>query len=179
MHHTPESRADGTWRTGVWWYDDRRNVWEVFVEWRPERGRLEPAGVTVTSRTAKVTAEAIRRLPLGTMFVDMQRHAERMFAEVATARVIGPNKHTIDSSPDAEWRTAYADVAKQFGTQRGRRLSHDQLETVAEVYREAYRDRKPVTKAVADATGCSLSTAGKRIMAARKAGLLQGTGPTS
>jgi hypothetical protein len=47
---------------------------------------------------------------------------------------------------------------------------------VANVYREAWDLREPVTEAVAVAFGISKSTAGKRIMAARAAGLLEGVG---
>lgn len=54
----------------------------------------------------------------------------------------------------------------------GRRLSPDLLAEVARLYRQAYAARRPVTEAVAEGTNCKPSTASKRIMAARKAGLL-------
>jgi hypothetical protein len=48
---------------------------------------------------------------------------------------------------------------------------------VAAIYRSAWGDGRPVTKAVADHFKVSTSTAAKRIMAARRAGLLEGVGP--
>jgi transposase len=55
---------------------------------------------------------------------------------------------------------------------RGRPASDDELRTVAAIYVEAKADRAPVQAAVAEAFGISPSTAAKRIMAARRAGLL-------
>jgi hypothetical protein len=140
-------------------------------------GRLEPASVRISSDTAKVTGEAIRRLPLGTLFVEMLQNAERLFAAIAEAKVVGPEKGSWDAAPDAEWRQQYRAAVEQFGPQRGKRLNRTQLEIVADAYRAAYEAHRPVTAAVAAATNCSKSTAGKRIMAARRAGLLDDIGP--
>jgi hypothetical protein len=58
------------------------------------------------------------------------------------------------------------------GPYRGRPLSMEQLERVAAVYLDAWGKGLPVTAAVADHFCIAKSTAAKRIMAARKAGLL-------
>jgi transposase len=57
---------------------------------------------------------------------------------------------------------------------RGRAITEDELHVAAMNYREARHDRRPATAAVAAACGISPSTAGKWIMRAREAGMLQG-----
>ena len=156
--------------------DAQDRVWVVSVEWRPGRGRFEPASVKVTCSSGGVTADSIRKLPLGTLFVDMQAHMERLMSAVADAARYDQTAGDLDRNPDAAWREPYRAVAQQFSSQRGRPRSPALLEAVAATYRHAWERRLPVTRAVANATNCSVSTAGKRIMAARKAGLLEGIG---
>jgi hypothetical protein len=55
---------------------------------------------------------------------------------------------------------------------RGRAHSDEELQTVADIYRAAFQARIPVQRAVADALGISISTATKRIMAARRQGFI-------
>ena len=55
---------------------------------------------------------------------------------------------------------------------QGRQHSDDDLRAVAEIYIAAYQAHMPVQNAVADALGISVSTAQKRIMAARKRGFI-------
>ncbi len=55
-------------------------------------------------------------------------------------------------------------------------MSDQELEQVAAVYRNAWIEGQPVTKAVAQAFRISRSTASKRIMKARRMGLLEGVG---
>ena len=56
---------------------------------------------------------------------------------------------------------------------QGRQHSDDDLRAVAEIYIAAYQAHMPVQNAVADALGISVSTAQKRIMAARKRDFIQ------
>jgi|LakMenEpi03Aug12_release.lakeMendotaPanAssembly.Ray.scaffolds.fasta_scaffold70195_2 hypothetical protein len=58
---------------------------------------------------------------------------------------------------------------------QGRQHSDEDLQTVAEIYGAAFQARVPVQKAVADALGISVSTAAKRIMAARSRGFITRT----
>ena len=58
---------------------------------------------------------------------------------------------------------------------RGRQHTDDDLLAVAEIYKAAFLARLPVQKAVADALGISVSTATKRIMAARSRGFITST----
>ena len=59
---------------------------------------------------------------------------------------------------------------------RGRAHSDEELQAVAEAYREAVRLGVPVQNAVAETFNVSRSTAAKRIMAARKSGRLRPSG---
>jgi len=66
-------------------------------------------------------------------------------------------------------------MRRKFGgatAHQGRQHSDEDLQAVAEVYIAAYRARLPVQIAVADSLGISVSTAQKRIMAARKRGFI-------
>lgn len=59
-----------------------------------------------------------------------------------------------------------------IGTHKGRKTTHEELEVVADLYREALSKRIPVQRYVAQRMNVSLSTSNKRIMASRKANLL-------
>lgn len=58
---------------------------------------------------------------------------------------------------------------------QGRQHSDEDLRSVADIYKAAFQARMPVQKAVADALGISVSTASKRIMAARRRGFISST----
>lgn len=143
------------------WLDG--NDWFVVTTWTVLGGRLEPVSVTVVSNDGRpVLAEVIRRLPIGTM----QKEARA----VAGAFAAGSNETTNPSSPLFGF---YEQLGKAH---RGKASSDADIALVAEVYLEAWRKGEPVTAAVKDAIGLSASAAGKRIMKARKAGLLDGVG---
>lgn len=84
--------------------------------------------------------------------------------------------------PIAEWeREALADEVTHLATltagsesapHSGRRHSDTELRQVADIYMAALNARQPVQKTVAEALGLSLSTATKRIVAARKKGYI-------
>jgi hypothetical protein len=65
-----------------------------------------------------------------------------------------------------------SDTARRFGARRGEALQHEDLAEVAKVYRAATRAGEPVTRAVSERFGIASSTAAKRILMARRAGLL-------
>jgi transposase len=65
-----------------------------------------------------------------------------------------------------------AAAQSDIGAHRGTPTSHAELEGVAQAYLEAWGIGLPVTEAVADHFKVSKSTASKRIMKARAAGLL-------
>ena len=57
-------------------------------------------------------------------------------------------------------------------SRQGRAHSDDDLQEVAEIYIAAHKARVPVQRAVANAQGITISTAAKRIMAARAKNLI-------
>lgn len=59
-----------------------------------------------------------------------------------------------------------------IGTHKGRKTTHEELQIVADLYREALSKRIPVQRYVAQRMNVSISTSNKRIMASRKANLL-------
>lgn len=65
-------------------------------------------------------------------------------------------------------------ISNRKGTtaHQGRQHSDEELRAVADIYKAAFKARLPVQKAVADALGVSVSTAAKRIMAARSHGFI-------
>jgi hypothetical protein len=178
---------------------------EVTVEWGVVGGRPEPTGVTVSiastepSRSPEfLTATSIRLLPIGHAVAALRDAGDP--ARFARARadahesewlefeglqyqgaVVGDGSQELhekmmESKEAADRYQSILDVAK--GPQRGRTRGATDHQAVADVYLAAYRDNHPVTRAVADAFQVSPSTAGKRIMAARRAGLLDGLGRT-
>lgn len=55
---------------------------------------------------------------------------------------------------------------------KGKKATHEELKTVAELYRKATRKRISVQQYVASEMDVSISTAAKRIMASRKANFI-------
>ena len=159
---TPETPVSGPpARTGLLAEEEEL---EVSVTWRSANGRLEPSAVTIAVRdgsTAALTADRIRRLPLGSVIKDLRRK------EVVRQDVVARTQR----------RTRSASDNGAVGPQRGRSLA-PLLAEVADVYELAYRSGQGVTSSVAEHFGVSRSTAAKRIMAARSAGLLDQVGNT-
>ena len=135
--------------------------WEglkVGAEWALVDGRAEPVRVVVyTDPPRAITAEAVRRLPLGTVLGAMRR-------DLAW------------EAPGIEGEHGRVREAAGTGPRRGRALLADDLREVADVYRHAWFEGRHVTQAVADHFRIAPSTAAKRIGAARNAGLLKGVG---
>jgi hypothetical protein len=148
------------------WFDDGGHCYPVLIEWGIIDGRYEPTRVTVSGGAGrKVDAQLLRRLPFGRI-VDETRAQQKELATWAKRRMRG------------RWRKEAEQVRQRWGPQRGVPLAKDDLQMVADVYEEARLNARPVTAAVADTFNVSKSTAGKRIMQARAAGLLDNTGRT-
>jgi hypothetical protein len=134
--------------------------WEVRTVWSVDSGRLEPVKVSVIGAgNARVVADVLRRLPIGTM----QQTARRVGAE-SSERFKAARS---DWSPDV---VAFLDTIGRG--HRGVATTPEEIAEVARVYLKAWGNGEPVTEAVAKAFMISPSTAGKRIMKARRAGLL-------
>jgi hypothetical protein len=153
----------------------------VMTEWDVIGGRLEPVSVTIkpfSEPPHPVLADAIRRLPLGAM--QRIRRAEMVERGQFAQRVLdGKQKLTDDPGiayiNDLPFMKALVEREAELaraGSHRGVATSPEELEEVARVYKKAWGRGAPVTKAVANHFGISTSTAGKRIMRAREAGLL-------
>ena len=140
----------------------RRDGWSVDTEWVSLRGRAEPCKLTVTAPPdTAVTTDVVRRLPLG--------------AVLAGSRV---ELHAVASMANRTETTAVDEAfTKASGSHRGRSLDDDELRAVAGVYRRAWGLGAPVNEAVRAAFVLSRDGAAKRIMAARRAGMLDGVGP--
>lgn len=151
------------------------NGWQVGVEWGPMGGRIEPADICIVSTVNRATtADAIRKLPIGEMLAEGRRAIANLQSQLSPMilRSAADNPDLAASMP----RGLIVDV--EVGKpQRGQRLTVDDLEAVAEVYRAAWSRDEPVNEAVRRAFHLSRDGAAKRIMRARAAGLLDGIGP--
>jgi hypothetical protein len=149
------------------WRDPSGRWWRADIEWGTIGGRAEPTSVTIRSAgdTHPVTAAAVRAFPLAKMI---------RFGRRSTSALLHAQANDTSLTP-AE-RKKVKRRAEQFTARRGVAVTPDALGVVADVYKAAYSNGDGVTRAVADAFGIATSTAGKRIMMARRAGLLDGIG---
>ena len=142
--------------------DDRE--WQLVVSWEIADGRAEPVSIQVSASPPDaehrfLSASRLRTLPLGTWIAEARTsNGDQWRAALADAGEVSLSQA---ASIDALW-----------GPHRGRPASRTELQRVADAYSEARADGQSVTRAVAEACGVSESTAGKRIMQARRAGLL-------
>jgi len=130
------------------WTDQSGKPWRLVIEVATIRGRNEPVALSITAVEAgyALSQSTIRAMP---------------FASFLHQR--------IDSSgPTGSMRATSPTPPKRVG----RRYTDYELERVAQIYRDAYKARVPVQRAVADALEIPLSTAVKQVIAARKRGLI-------
>jgi hypothetical protein len=129
--------------------DTTGESWEVLAEFKLINGRIDIAAVTV--RSIDLRTPVSRRL-LG----ELQPH--RLFRE--------------QLKTDLDKLTQLKRSRIDFKAHRGRPHSESELRSVADIYLAAHEARVPVQRAVAEALGVSVSTAAKRIMAARAIGFI-------
>lgn len=114
--------------------------------------RLDIAAITIqtTDLSSPITRRMLTEIPLDKLFrEDLAIESEHL------KRMLRNRKGT----------TAH----------KGRQHTDADLLAVAEIYEAAFKARIPVQKSVADAFGISVSTAAKRIMAARNRGFITST----
>ena len=167
-------------------YDESTNrTWIVNIEWGEVEGRIEPIQVmfrTATTKDATVGLASAKPGHIGEpqpvfgIGADLLRRFQlgRMVDEVRKAWVHKLNDGANDARGKGDKGKAVmaSDAARRFGARRGEALQHEDLAEVAEVYRAATRAGEPVTKAIGERFGIASSTAAKRILMARRAGLL-------
>jgi hypothetical protein len=119
------------------------------AEFKMFENRPDIAKVTIQSAdsSSPITRRMLSEIPLDKLFRD----------ELAIE-----SQHVIRILRNHKGTTAH----------QGRAHSDEDLQTVGEIYIAAFQARMPVQQAVADALGVSVSTAGKRIMAARRQGFI-------
>ncbi len=119
------------------------------AEFKMFNNRPDIAKVTIKSAdsSSPITRRMLSEIPLDMLFRD-------------------------DLAIESEYLNRVIRNRKGTTAHQGRQHSDEDLLAVAEVYNAAFLARRPVQRAVADAHGISLSTAAKRIMAARRRGFI-------
>ena len=136
------------------WSDSKGREWNVSITTTTINGRKEPVGVHIYSNESiRLTQSTIRELPFKDFLQDWENFPHD-FAQrrsgITGAMSVGEPKRSRGSS----------------------RLSMYELQEVADIYMDAYKNHLPVQETVALTLGIPVSTACKRIAAARKQGLL-------
>ena len=124
----------------------------VTAEFKTFNDRLDIAAITIQTSdlNSPITRRMLTEIPLDKLFrEDLAIESEHL------KRMLRNRKGT----------TAH----------KGRQHTDADLLAVAEIYEAAFKARIPVQKSVADAFGISVSTAAKRIMAARSRGFITST----
>lgn len=129
--------------------DDNGFEWTVGAELKVIDGRTEITAISIWNeeRATPLTRRVLRDIQL-----------ERLFRQ----SIVKDERNGLRTIK----RT------KPVSAHKGRPHTNDELAAVADIYMAAFRAHEPVQRCVADALGISVSTAAKRIMAARRQGLL-------
>ena len=136
------------------WSDSKGREWNISIETTIINGRQEPVGMHVYSNeSVRLTQSTIRELPFKDFLQDWENF-QHEFAHRSTGI------------------TGAMSVGEPQRGRGSRRLTETELMKVAEVYMDAYANHLPVQETVALTLGIPVSTACKRIAAARERGLL-------
>jgi hypothetical protein len=126
--------------------DANGSQWRVEVEFKAVSGRIGISSLSISSVDGKtaLTRRVLRDLSLDQLFRDSMATEGKQLSK-RNRKVTG---------------------------HKGRTHTEDELREVAEIYMAAFQAHRPVQKTVADMLGVSVSTAAKRIMAARQSGYI-------
>jgi len=162
------------------WPDARRGPWLIRVMWANVEGRLECAGLEIRSyrdsgqawppelptrdqRPTILTTTTIRKLPFATIIADLRREKARVHRDFIDFLAVQPGY-------ESEADQAKLRRLRPVGSRRASASAE-----VAEVYRQAWEDGRPPTRAVAEHFVISQSAAAKRVSRARQVGYLPTT----
>ena len=129
--------------------DTNGNKWNVSAEFKSSNGRpyISAISISPTKGSTPLTRRVLRDIEINKLFKEEIAH------EV---------KHFSRTRRNLQSKSAH----------QGRAHTDEDLKIVAEVYMSAFRAHQPVRRAVADTLGISVSTAEKRIAAARRKGFI-------
>jgi hypothetical protein len=128
--------------------DSNGDRWALFMELKTVNGRVSPVALLIEPfvGVAELTTEILHELSIQKIVKPWVEREQMMLAR--------------------------RNANRQVKAHSGRPHSDGELQSVAKVYRIAYAKSLPVQRTVADTLGIPLSTAAKRIMAARRRGLI-------
>lgn len=152
--HNPKTRERTSGVTdAVREFTDSTGVrWRLTAEFKTFNERLDVSSLTISPKNLRspITRRLLSEIPLDRLFRDDLALESAGLSKMLRSRK-GSTAHPGRAHQDIE------------------------LRTVAEIYRTAFMARLPVQQSVADALGISVSTAAKRIMAARQRGFISAT----
>ena len=129
--------------------DTNGNQWKVLAEFKSSNGRPYIAAISIspTRGAPPLTRRVLRDLEINKLFKNEIALEVKQFSRT---------RRKLQSK----------------SAHQGRAHTDKELETVAEIYMSAFRAHQPVRQSVADTLGISVSTAEKRITAARRKGFI-------
>jgi len=128
---------------------------DVVLEWKMIEGRAEVVMIQVMTPDFRtpLTAADLRSIPFS--IIENQERSRKSGESMES---------TIERS--------FSSLETTRGAHSGKPLTHGDLQLAADLYREAHQAGSAIHPYIAQCLGVSESTAGKRIVAARRAGLL-------
>ena len=129
--------------------DTNGNQWNVSAEFKSSNGRpyISAISISPAKGATALTRRVLRDLEINKLFKD------------EIAREV---KHFSHTRRKLRSKSAH----------QGRAHTDEDLKIVGEIYMSAFRANQPVQQSVADTLGISVSTAEKRISAARRKGFI-------
>ena len=166
--------------TDVRWPDEGAGPYLVTVGWRLTQERWECVSVATTivpeAGIRPLHATDLRALRLPAI---VARAAVKLRAELDEAQkeLRASYKTPASRREQREWRLETLQAQEALRAAQPRRAGRPpvpsaELQLVARLYAEAYRDHRPPVKAVAEKLGIGYSAAAKRVAACRRVGYL-------
>ena len=145
--HMPTPEPERRWDWEHIWRSPDGDDWRVLLDLKQVNGRIAPVAILIQAVNGKT---ALTHLTL----VDL------------------PLRQIAREAAEAETEFLQSRIGRKAAPHGGRPYTDEELQHVANLYMTAWERQIPVQRSVADALDISLSTAAKRIMAARKRGLI-------